>query len=212
MSAPRPRTGSAYLDSQGRLRAARVRADFPLLGREVHARPLVYLDSAASAQQPGPVLAAVDHYATHLHANVHRGVHTLSQEATSAFESARETVRRFINAHSTREIVFTRRFSEGSHLVTLRLDPDDRPGATRQDIAVDVFAQPVDESASHPTAEAPGTAASRAARAASTAGRRARPPSTARPPSRSPPRPTRTPPSRAGAATAPGRAPPARSR
>src|SRR5262249_20161738 len=80
-------------------------------------RPLVYLDSAASAQQPSAVLAAVDHYSTHLHANVHRGVHTLSQEATAAFEGARETVRRFINARSTREIVFTRGTTEAINLV-----------------------------------------------------------------------------------------------
>jgi cysteine desulfurase / selenocysteine lyase len=117
MRAPRPRAGSEYLDGNGLLRAERVRADFPLLGREVHGKSLVYLDSAASAQQPRAVLAAVDHYATHLHANVHRGVHTLSQEATEAFESARETVRRFVNARTTREIVFTRGTTEAINLV-----------------------------------------------------------------------------------------------
>ena len=117
MSAPRPVPENDYLDAQGRLVAERVRADFPLLAREVHGRPLVYLDSAASAQQPRAVLAAIEHYATHLHANVHRGVHTLSQEATVAFEAARETVRRFINARSTREIVFTRGTTEAINLV-----------------------------------------------------------------------------------------------
>jgi cysteine desulfurase/selenocysteine lyase len=105
------------VDAQGLLRAERVRADFPLLAREVHGRPLVYLDSAASAQQPRAVLDAIQHYATHLHANVHRGVHALSQEATTAFEGARETVRRFINARSTREIIFTRGTTESINLV-----------------------------------------------------------------------------------------------
>jgi cysteine desulfurase/selenocysteine lyase len=108
---------SAYLDAQGRLVPERVRADFPLLERTVHGRALVYLDSAASAQQPRAVLAATEHYATHLHANVHRGVHTLSQEATAAFEAARETVRRFINARSTREVIFTRGTTEAINLV-----------------------------------------------------------------------------------------------
>jgi cysteine desulfurase/selenocysteine lyase len=117
MTAPKPRAGSEYVDAQGLLRAERVRADFPLLGREVHGRPLVYLDSAASAQQPHAVLDAIQHYATHLHANVHRGVHALSQEATTAFEGARETVRRFINARSTREIIFTRGTTESINLV-----------------------------------------------------------------------------------------------
>ena len=117
MSAPRPAPGNDYVDAQGLLRAARVRADFPILAREVHGRPLVYLDSAASAQQPRVVLDATEHYATRLHANVHRGVHALSQEATAAFESARETVRRFINARSTREIIFTRGTTEAINLV-----------------------------------------------------------------------------------------------
>jgi cysteine desulfurase/selenocysteine lyase len=106
-----------YADAQGRLRAERVRADFPILNREVHGRPLVYLDSAASAQQPRAVLDAVEHYGTTMHANVHRGVHALSQEATAAFEAARETVRRFLNARSTREIIFTRGTTEAINLV-----------------------------------------------------------------------------------------------
>jgi len=86
----------------------RVRAEFPLLSQSIHGRPLVYLDSAASAQRPRAVLRAVEHYETTMHANVHRGVHTLSQWATDAYERARETVRRFINARSTREIIFVR--------------------------------------------------------------------------------------------------------
>ena len=142
MSAPRLRAGAEYVDAQGQLRAERVRADFPLLEREVHGRPLVYLDSAASAQQPRAVLDATQHYATHLHANVHRGVHALSQEATAAFEGARETVRRFINARSTREIIFTRGTTEAINLVAQvvgwraaarrRRGADHAPRASRQ--------------------------------------------------------------------------------
>jgi cysteine desulfurase / selenocysteine lyase len=117
VSAPQPRADDAYQDAHGALRAERVRADFPILSREVHGRPLVYLDSAASAQQPRVVLGAIEQYATRLHANVHRGVHALSQEATAAFEGARETVRRFINARSTREVIFTRGTTEAINLV-----------------------------------------------------------------------------------------------
>ncbi|HMI36330.1 MAG TPA: cysteine desulfurase, partial [Steroidobacteraceae bacterium] len=117
MSAPPAVRADSYFDAQGRLRAERVRADFPILGREVHGRPLVYLDSAASSQQPRAVLEATEHYATTSHANVHRGVHTLSQEATAAFEAARETVRRFINARKAGEIIFTRGTTEAINLV-----------------------------------------------------------------------------------------------
>jgi cysteine desulfurase/selenocysteine lyase len=95
----------------------RVRRDFPILAREVNGRPLVYLDGAASSQRPLPVLRAIEHYETHSHANVHRGVHTLSQEATDAFEGARDRVRRFLNARSTREIIFTRGTTEAINLV-----------------------------------------------------------------------------------------------
>jgi cysteine desulfurase / selenocysteine lyase len=95
----------------------RVRADFPLLSRRINGRPLAYLDSAASTPRPQPVLDAVSHYETHLHANVHRGVHTLSQLATDAFEASRERVRRFLNAASTREIVFVRGTTEAINLV-----------------------------------------------------------------------------------------------
>ncbi len=95
----------------------RVRRDFPILERTVNGRPLVFLDSAASSQRPLPVLRAVEYYETHTHANVHRGVYALSQAATEAYEGARERVRRFINAHSTREIVFVRGTTEGINLV-----------------------------------------------------------------------------------------------
>ncbi|HTY92974.1 MAG TPA: cysteine desulfurase [Steroidobacteraceae bacterium] len=95
----------------------RVRRDFPILARTVHGKPLTYLDSAASAQRPLAVIRAVDDYETRSHANVHRGVHALSQEATAAFEGARERVRRFINARSSREIIFTRGTTEAINLV-----------------------------------------------------------------------------------------------
>jgi cysteine desulfurase/selenocysteine lyase len=95
----------------------RVRKDFPILERTINGRPLVYLDSGASSQRPLPVLRAVEEYETHTHANVHRGVHALSQAATEAFEGARERVRRFINARSTKEIIFTRGTTEGINLV-----------------------------------------------------------------------------------------------
>jgi cysteine desulfurase/selenocysteine lyase len=94
-----------------------VRADFPILTRRVHGKPLVFLDSAASSQRPCAVLDAVDYYERHSHANVHRGVHTLSQEATTAFEQARESVRRFINARSINEVIFVRGTTEAINLV-----------------------------------------------------------------------------------------------
>ena len=97
--------------------AERVRADFPILAQAINGRPLVYLDSAASGQRPLAVLRAVEHYETHCHANVHRGVHALSQAATDAFEGARERTRRFLNARSPREIVFVRGATEGINLV-----------------------------------------------------------------------------------------------
>jgi cysteine desulfurase/selenocysteine lyase len=101
-----------------RFDAERVRRDFPILETLVNGRPLVYLDSAASAQRPRAVLRAVEAYETHSHANVHRGVHALSQAATAAYEGARERVRRFINARSTREIIFVRGTTEGINLVS----------------------------------------------------------------------------------------------
>lgn len=95
----------------------RLRKDFPILSREVHGKPLIYLDNSATTQTPAVVVDAVrDMYYAHK-ANVHRGVHCLSQEATSAMESARERVRRFINAASTEEVIFTRGTTEGINLV-----------------------------------------------------------------------------------------------
>jgi cysteine desulfurase/selenocysteine lyase len=110
--------------------AERVRRDFPILDTWVNGHPLVYLDSAASAQRPRQVLRAVEDYETHSHANVHRGVHALSQAATGAYEGARERVRRFINARTTREIIFVRGTTEAINLVAQawarpRLTPGD---------------------------------------------------------------------------------------
>lgn len=93
------------------------RLDFPLLSREVHGRPLVYLDNAATTQKPRAVLEAMDRLYTTCNANVHRGIHTLSQEATALHEAARERVRAFLNARSTAEIIFTRGTTESLNLV-----------------------------------------------------------------------------------------------
>lgn len=93
------------------------RPDFPLLSREVHGRPLVYLDNAATTQKPRAVLESMDRLYTTCNANVHRGIHTLSQEATALHEAARERVRAFLNARSTAEIIFTRGTTESLNLV-----------------------------------------------------------------------------------------------
>ncbi|TCN63910.1 cysteine desulfurase [Acetobacteroides hydrogenigenes] len=85
----------------------RIREDFPILSREVNKRPLVYLDNGATTQKPRAVLESVNQMSTFWNANIHRGVHYLSQQSTEMYEAARETVRSFLNAASTREIVFT---------------------------------------------------------------------------------------------------------
>jgi cysteine desulfurase/selenocysteine lyase len=96
----------------------RIRTDFPILYREVYGKPLIYLDNGASAQKPLPVLEAMDHAYRFEYANVHRGLHYLSNAATQKFEEARETVRRFLNASSTEEIIFTRNATEAINLVS----------------------------------------------------------------------------------------------
>jgi cysteine desulfurase / selenocysteine lyase len=95
----------------------RRRQDFPILHREVHDHPLVYLDNAATTQKPWSVIEAERHYYAHYNANIHRGVHTLSQQATEAYEAARDRVRDFINGPSREEIVFTRGTTEAINLV-----------------------------------------------------------------------------------------------
>ena len=100
-----------------RLDVEKIRADFPILQQEVNGHRLAFLDSAASSQRPQSVIDAISHYYEHDHANVHRGVHTLSHRATDAYEGAREKLRAFINAESIREIVFTRGTTEAINLV-----------------------------------------------------------------------------------------------
>lgn len=95
----------------------KVREDFPILSREVYKRPLVYLDNAATTQKPRCVIEAMTEEYYNVNANVHRGVHYLSQQATDLHEAARETVRAFLNASSTNEIIFTRGTTESANLV-----------------------------------------------------------------------------------------------
>jgi cysteine desulfurase/selenocysteine lyase len=95
----------------------RVRQDFPILSEEVYGKPLVYLDSGASAQKPRAVIDAISNVYETEYANVHRGVHYMSQKATDAMEAARETVRAFINARDIREVIFVRGATEGINLV-----------------------------------------------------------------------------------------------
>ena len=94
-----------------------IRNDFPILGRKVYDRPLVYLDNAATTQKPRPVVEAITEEYYNVNANVHRGVHYLSQQATDLHEGAREKVRQFINARATSEIIFTRGTTESLNLV-----------------------------------------------------------------------------------------------
>jgi cysteine desulfurase/selenocysteine lyase len=95
----------------------RIRADFPILQQKVHGKPLVYLDSAASAQKPRAVIDAVARFDSEDYANIHRGVHTLSQRATTAFEAARDKVRGLLNAADRKEIIFVRGTTEAINLV-----------------------------------------------------------------------------------------------
>ncbi len=98
----------------------RIRKDFPILQREVHPGvPLIYLDSTATTQKPIQVIQAMDHYYYSFNANVHRGVHTLAEEATSAFEAARQRVANFIHASASKEIIFTRNTTESINLIAL---------------------------------------------------------------------------------------------
>jgi cysteine desulfurase/selenocysteine lyase len=99
------------------LDVAALRAQFPLLARQVHGKPLVYLDNAATTQKPAAVLEALNDYYRAHNANVHRGVHALSGEATTLMEAARETVRRFLNAPAAREVVFVRGTTEAVNLM-----------------------------------------------------------------------------------------------
>jgi cysteine desulfurase/selenocysteine lyase len=116
--------------TSGGLATSAIRADFPILDQDVNGHALAYLDNAASSQRPRQVIDAVADYYLHDHANVHRGVHQLSQRATEAFEGARSKLRAFINAASDREIIWTRGTTESINLVAQawarpRLGPGD---------------------------------------------------------------------------------------
>src|SRR6202162_6484992 len=103
--------------SNGSYDVAKIRADFPALALQVYGKPLVYLDNAASAQKPKAVLDRMQKAYTTQYANVHRGLHYLANEATEAYEGARETVRAFLNAERKEEIIFTRNATEAINLV-----------------------------------------------------------------------------------------------
>ncbi|HXZ83857.1 MAG TPA: cysteine desulfurase [Myxococcota bacterium] len=120
---------ASHLPARPRLDAEALAREFPILARKIHGKPLVYLDSAASSQKPAAVIDAVSHYYRTSHSNVHRGVHTLAEEATAAYEAAREAVRSFVGAESAREIVFVRGTTEAINLVAQAwARPKLRPG------------------------------------------------------------------------------------
>src|SRR5580698_9634382 len=94
-----------------------LREDFPILDQQVHGKPLIYFDNAATSQKPRAVIEALVHYYEHDNANVHRGIHELSNRATASYEAARTRAAKFINAKSADEIIFTRGTTEGINLV-----------------------------------------------------------------------------------------------
>jgi len=112
-----PQNGARSGAPVRQLDVARIRRDFPILDQCVHGKRLVYLDNAATSQKPRAVIDALVHYYEHDNANIHRGVHALSMRATDAHDAARETVKHFINAESTREIIFVRGATEAINLV-----------------------------------------------------------------------------------------------
>ena len=105
-----------------------IRAEFPILARKVHGKPLIYFDNAASAQKPNAVIDAMANAMRHSYANVHRGLHTLANETTQAYEDAREAVRGFINAGSVEEIVFTKGGTEAINIVAAGIGASIKPG------------------------------------------------------------------------------------
>ena len=114
---PNNQSGAALADRPSPETVAAWRKAFPILEREVNGKPLVYLDNGASSQKPRAVIERVERYYSTEHANIHRGVHHLSQEATAAYEAARETVARYLNAAEARECIFTRGATEAINLV-----------------------------------------------------------------------------------------------
>src|SRR5207302_3459246 len=115
------RSGRVKLDEQ-------TRGDFPILQRIVSGHPLVYFDSGASSQKPRAVIEAMSEYYERSHANVHRSIHTLGEEATELYELARDAVQRFIGAPSREEVVFTRGTTDGISLVAETLGRTLQPG------------------------------------------------------------------------------------
>ena len=99
----------------------KIRKDFPILHQEINGKPLVYLDNAATTQKPKSVIDSIEKYYRGYNSNIHRGVHTLSENATEAYESARVKVKDFINANSTKEIVFVRGATEAVSYTHLTL-------------------------------------------------------------------------------------------
>lgn len=113
-----PRNNGVITPERNMLDPQVYRKDFPVLNREVHGKPLVYLDNAASSQMAQPVIDSYVDYHSNYHSNVHRGVHALSQEATDAFDGTREFIRNYINAESTEEIIFTSGTTDGINLIS----------------------------------------------------------------------------------------------
>jgi cysteine desulfurase/selenocysteine lyase len=110
-------TGTATIGGPAALDVTAARADFPILAETIHGRQLVYLDNAATTQKPRAVIDRISHYYAHENANVHRGVHLLSERATDVYEEARRTIARFLNAADPKEIVFVRGTTEAINLV-----------------------------------------------------------------------------------------------
>ncbi len=104
-------------NSMAILDVEKLRSEFPILQQQVNGKPLVYLDNAATTQKPVPVIETLDEYYREYNSNIHRGVHTLSQKATNAYEKSRKTVQEFINASSSKEVIFVRGATEGINLV-----------------------------------------------------------------------------------------------
>src|SRR6202034_3579506 len=113
-----PADGLPYLGLSARsFEVGEVRRDFPILQERVNGRPLIWFDNAATTQKPQAVIDRLDHFYAHENSNIHRAAHELAARATDAYEAAREKVRRFLNASTTREIVFVRGTTEGINLV-----------------------------------------------------------------------------------------------
>ena len=115
-------TQSILTDSQSTFDLDKIRADFPILHRKIKGHKLVYLDNGASAQKPQQVIDAIDYYYKNTHSNVHRGAHTLSQEATEAYEAARIKLQHFLSAEHSKEIIFTKGTTDAINLNGSRKD------------------------------------------------------------------------------------------